>query len=441
MKKVLALVLLVCMAATMSVYAFAAEVLQDQLPPSLIGVRLYDAQGNLIEEVMGDGGLLLTDVSAREDGVNVVSLLRLAKAYEQVMDNVHHSDVECLLHDHHDVKVDINAVLNSLNKDIDAHDLVMTELFDLHMPDDMAEKIKDGGYMEVTVEVALTSAAPLITMFTHDGVNWQVVPSVNDGNRVTVKLNTSGTLAFLCDGTVFAGIGSDEEVSTYVPGMSGMLEAGGNFTPSVSGKPAPQMVPFVVDGQTYIAYIRNDDGTIEIKVPNRNYIQVTGIAERSYTPDIQTFEHLEWAFNSILNAADVGDLYTTHDMSVTVADADHQTLGAALDAALAQMGFDLTHDQLVVKDLFEVTAYGDFLHYLYDDNFYLEVTFDAQLDPSKPLVVIHSVDSIHWHVHPIEESMLNEDGTVTLHMYDLGAVAFLVPADDKINVEGAVQAP
>ena len=440
MKKVLALVLMVCLVA-MSVCAFAAEAMQDQMPPSVIGVRLYDAQGNLIEEITGNGGLTLTDVSAREEGDNAVVVLRLSEAYKNVMENVHHSDVECLLHDHDNVKVDINMVLMSLNKDIDAHDLVMYELFDVDIVSDMAEKIKDGGYMEVTMDVLNTCGAPLITMFTPDGANWQVVPSVGNGDRVTVKLETAGTLAFLCDGTLFAGLGSEEEVITYVPGTDGTT-TGGNFTPSVSGKPAPQIVPVVgEDGQTYIGYIRNDDGYIEIKVPNRNYVQVTGAAERSYIPDLQTFEHLEWAFNSILNAADVGELYTTHDMSVLLADADHQTLGGAIDAALAQMGSDLTHDQLVVKDLFEVTAYGDFLHYLYDDNFYLEVTFDAQLDPSKPLVVIHSTDSIHWHVHPIEECVVNEDGTVMLHMYDLGAVAFLVPAEDDLNVAGAVQAP
>jgi len=66
---------------------------------------------------------------------------------------------------------------------------------------------------------------------------------------------------------------------------------------------------------------------------------------------------------------------------------------------------------------------------------------DTDLDPEKPLVVIHSPDSKHWHVHEPEDVVLHADGSVTLKMFDLGSVAFLVPVEEAIDAEAAVQSP
>ena len=71
----------------------------------------------------------------------------------------------------------------------------------------------------------------------------------------------------------------------------------------------------------------------------------------------------------------------------------------------------------------------------------MELTFDANLDPNKPLVVIYSADSEHWGILDQSNVTFNADGTVTLKLYDLGVVAFLVEAEFDVNEAEAVQAP
>ena len=250
-----------------------------------------------------------------------------------------------------------------------------------------------------------------------------------------MKLPQPGTLALLGSGREIVKFGeaNEEKVETSVPGTEvGPVDIHfEHFTPSVSGKEAPEVITFSgTDGEKYSAYIRNSAGAVITMVPDKNYIVTTAISESLYTADIQTYEHLESNF---------GDIITAENVGVLKSDKAEGTIAADLDAALAAMNLDITHEQLVIKDLFEVTAYGDYVDYMYDEGSYLEVTFDAKLDPSKPLVVIHSADSVAWHIHPAEEVKVAADGTVTLKMYDLGAVAFLVEAE--IAEAGAVQSP
>lgn len=433
MKKTLALMLMLCMMTTAFFgSALAADKSQDDQPPKLLAKTTESAQ------VLDDHAIVLTDVHHRADAANTVAANRLSTAFLNVMDTVHHSDVECLLHSH-DVKVDINTVLKSLAQDLDAHDLVMYELFDVTLSDDVAAQLTEGGYVELTFEVAQKAGAPLITLFTPDGTLWQVLPTVNNGNTFTVKLPASGTLALLCDGKAQLGIGDEvKRVEIAQPDEERAESGADNFMPSASGKPAPQVVTFTIDGETYVGYIRNNIDATEIPVPDRNYVVITSVMERKYSVDIQTYEHLNWAYESILQVENVGDLYTEHDMSVTLEPSEHQKLAGALDAVLAQLNTDLTSDQLVVSELFEVTAYGDYLHHLYDENYYLELTFATNLDPEEPLVVIHSADSKHWHVHDSENVIVNADGTVTLKLYDLGAVAFLVEGEFSADTDSAI---
>lgn len=454
MKRLITIVLAICMLMSMAAFAEAGAVLQDEQPPKVVTyvnaagetivAKICDAEGNVLAEIKDDGSMILTDVHARRDAENSIVVTRLTSAYEDVMGGVHYADVECKLHEH-DVKVDIDTVLEAIDHEMDSHDLVMYELFDVMIPDEAAELLTDDNYLEVTFEIIQEhNGLPLITMFTGDGEEWMVLPTMAEGeNRFTVQMPARGTIALLNDGRESMGIGQDvKRVVTVVPGTGDGETENTNFTPSVSGKSAPQIVPFEgEDGEVYIGYIRNNEGSVEIAVPDRNYIHVTAVAERDYIVDIQTHEHLEWSYDSILAVEDVGELFTEHDMSIVIPDHEHGTIAGLLDEALAEMGYSLTHDQLVVKDLFEVSAYGDYLHHLYDENYYLEIALDADLDPSKPLVVIHSPDSKHWHVHPIDEFAVNEDGAVTLKMYDLGAVAFLVEAEEELNPVTAVQSP
>lgn len=456
MKRFFTMALMFCLMVNMVAFAESNSILQDELPPKVVTwvnetdetimAKIIDAEGNMLAEIKDDGTLVLTDVRARNTAGNDVVVTRLTNAYEGVMRDVCYGDVECKLHEH-EVKEDINTILEAIDPEMNTYDLVMYELFDVMINDEEAALLADGNYLELTFEIIQEDAGlPLITLFTEDGEKWIVLPITVEGEkRFTVQMPACGTIALLNDGRESMGIGEDvHRVVTIIPGEDDDESSVdlSNFTPSVSGKSAPQIVTFEgEDGEVYIGYIRNKEGDVEIQVPDRNYIVVTAVAERDYIADIQTHEHLEWGYDGILMAENVGELFTEHDMSVTIPDDEHQTLAGALDKTLAELGLSLTHDQLVVKDLFEVSAYGDYLEYLHDENYYLEVTFDANLNPNEPLVVIHSHDSKHWHVHPIDEFAVNADGAVTLKMYDLGAVAFLVEAEEELNPETAVKSP
>lgn len=459
MKRLFSLLVIFCMLISSVAFAENAEdnaVWQDEMPPMLVTsvneegetivARICDKDGNVIAEIKDDGSIILTDVHMREKSENGIIVARLTKAYEEVMADVHHSDVKCELHDH-DVKVDVDTDLASIDAEMDSHDLVMYEMFDVMLAEEIEGMLVDGNYLEMTLELLVKDQhVPLITLFTGDGDEWKVIQSIAvDEKRFTLHLTESGTVALLNDGRETMGIGqSVQRVVAEIPGeqMGEYAIDVSKFTPSVSGKTAPQMITFTgEDGEVYIGYIRNDTGDMEIAVADRNYILITAVAERDYVVDIQTHEHLEWSYDSILEVEDVGELFAGHDENEIIPDSEHMTIADALDNILAEMDCDLTHDQLVVKDLFEVSAYGDYLHYLYDEYYYLEVTFDTSFDADEPLVVIHSPDSKHWSVLANEDVRVNSDGTVTLKMYDLGSFAFLVEAKEDITGEAAVQSP
>lgn len=443
MKKLLSLVLLACM--MLSATALGAGVpVQDQMPPELISVKnlldadiaakVCNAQGEVIAEITENGDVILTDVSGRGDAEHEDIVTRLTEAYQNVMEDVHHSDVVCRLHEH-DIKVDIDAVLGTLDPELDAHDLVMYELYDVKFNEVIEALLVDDAYVTVAFELAEYQPLPLIVLETANGKDWTVVPYTVVGEKqIAVNLYASSTVALLCDGRIVLHIGEEPTEETSVTDGNDTESESGNFTPSVAGKPAPELeiIPGE-DGEEYVGVIGNTVDETKVLVPNRNYIVVTAPAESDYNHDIQTHEHLDWAYNTILEAEHVCDLPS---------DSHEGTIAEDLTARIEELGLELTCEELVVKELFEVSAYGDYLHYLYDENYYIDLTFLTDLDADKTVIVLHSPDSVHWHLHPIEESIVHENGKITLRMFDMGTVAILVEAADYVQtLEAPVQSP
>lgn len=428
MKKFLALMIMVCMMLTAVAFGEEAQA------PVVVAANICDAQGNVIAAVDADGSLVLTDVNDRS-AADAAIAERLNAAYENVMKDVHFSDVACSLHDHA-VKVDINEALANNAQQLDAYDLVMTGLFDVAISDEVAAQLTDGKVLELTLEVQ-DSALPMMGLFTANGVAWKVIPVEAVGDKsFTVQLTESGAVAALANGCKTLSIGEELiRVEEIIPGEEGgEYELGfTNFTPSVSGKPAPEVIRVEgTDDVIYVGYIRNTTGDVDIQVPDQNYIIITPVSEREIVADVQTQEHLEWAYDGILKAEAVGYLPAANQDG---------TISADLAAALQKMGIDMNDTQLVVRDLFEVSAYGDYLEPLYNEDHYLELIFDTNLDPAEALIVAYSADSKTWVINPEETVQVNADGTVTLKLYDLGAVAFIVEAEAYMNVEDAVQSP
>lgn len=445
MKKLISFVLVACMMLATAALGESAIVVQNEQPPVLVTkvnaenqefyATVHNAQAEMVAEVTDGSSIILTDVHHRTSVENAVIAARLTSAYEGVMEDVHHGDVTCELHDHA-VKVDIDMVVASLEHDLDAYDLVMYEMFDVNFTDALGQLLTEDGYVELTLKLDAHQPLPIVVLYTKDGVNWTVIPYEKAGEQqISVRLAASGSLALLCDGTKVMGIGEEKEMLDLSDNENSEEDFdNGNFTPSVAGKLTPDLVvEYDENNEAYVGTIYDDQGEAKAKVPNRNYIWVTVTAERDYNHDVQTHEHLEWAFEGMKVVADVGELPS---------DSTDGTIAAEIDEMLVQMGLDLVHDQLIVKDLFEVSAYGDYLEYLYNEGYSLELTFTTELDPEMPVVVIHSADSVQWHVHPIEEATVHEDGTITLRMYNLGTVAILIENPNyQLNAEEMVTAP
>lgn len=475
MKRCLMLVLTLCLVVSAAFGTACAEnkVLQDEQTPVLvtktnendevISAVICDAEGKEVAQIKDDGSVTLTDVHFRSLAVNADAAARLTAAYQSVMSGVHYSDAACAVAEHevvcepaceaecevhvHSIKEDINAELLRRGSELTAHELVMYEMFDVHFAEETVALLPENGCVELTLETADPLGAPYMALFTADGAKWQLLPTANrGGNRFTVQLSSAGTLALLCDGQKHMGIGVEKEfydITTESSSSSG-------YTPSVAGQAAPQIVKTEA-AEGYVGYMCNLLDNTRIRISDRNYVLVTSVAERSEKVDVQTYEHLGWGYDSVTNAANVGELATLVPVipdpaaettePAEIPELTEGTLAAELDAALQLMELELTHEQLVVKDLFEVSAYGEYLNYLYNEDYYLQLTLDAKLDPSKPLLMICSTDSEYWYVKPAEEFVLNQNGTVSVKLPKLGVIAFLVPAEETVAPEEAVQSP
>lgn len=244
----------------------------------------------------------------------------------------------------------------------DANDLVVTQLFSV---------AAEGENIEFTISGVATKVAFF------DGAAWNVLEAANDGVNTTVVLPKAGVVAVLAQRVVAA---ATTEPVMYDPSISPA------FTPSVSGKAAPAVTG--VNGAA------------------PSDLVVTAVSERALTNDVLTREHLEWAFNNILN----------NEMEVAA-----DTTG------------------LVVRDLFEVTAYGAAVEATANG---VEITFETGLTADDTLVVVYSANAATWEVLAAENIVVNNDGTVTLKLPKLGAVAFMVEApEDLPNADQAVSSP
>lgn len=284
-------------------------------------------------------------------------------------------------------------------------------------------------------KLILDEGEKLTVLASTDGENWSEVKDVafKENGSVQVAIQETCLLAFLIEHGAavedgFGGMGisvGDRDVPE---------EGNQNFTPSVSGKLAPEVVVIEKDGEKYVASILDGNGNASALVPDDAWMIVTPLSERKYNPDVVTYEHLQWAYDTICEAPNIGGL----------PDADHDsTLGDVIDRMLEEMGKGLSRKDLTVSDLFEISVYGDYQQMLADGNM-LEITVDRELDPEDTLIVLCASDIEYWHVVDRENVIIHEDGTVTLRLRHTGAFVFLVerPAEE-IDPEAAdtVKAP
>jgi len=514
MKKMIALIMTLCL--LMTAFAAAAEtvqpqavqtadarpVLQDEQAPALvirevevkvddkveikrIAATICDASGKVLAEILDDGSFVLTDVHHRESADS-----RLGHAYDQLMHDVHFSDVEAVDHDEK-LKKDINDSLST--SELIAYDLIAYEVFDVMINNpEVAALLTDGAYLEFTVQLAQAQTAPMMIKTSVDGLHWELLDnySVNNG-QVTIRMEKQGVVGFIKTYKV-----TTETVHSYTQAVMGYAPAGEDgqdmFTPSVSSKPAPELVPTITgDNQLVLGYVHIPVTTDPISLTVEDRLIVTPVAESLYVEDTTIHEHLQWAYDVILEAGEIKNLQLDLNRTIieepqpaaeeaaaeetvaeetaveepaaeeaaveepaveevaaeeSVVESAEQAqidLGMVIDEYLKAAGFELTYADLVVRDLFDITFYGEHVEQLYNPETLIELTFEEkELDSADPLVVLHSHDSISWHVVPVEQVRVNNNGTVTLKLDGMGVVAFMVEKPEVLpEAELAVTSP
>ncbi len=359
MKKILSLVLVVCM--------------------MLSATALCEVKANAPE------GVVITDLQQRAEAPEAIKA-RLEAASKGIVENVFHND----------------EILADLAEQLKNHEMLVSEVFDVDFT-------ADGNPVQLKLQPSVVPQAMMVVGA--DGAMSPIEFTV-EGSDVVVDMTQPGTIIMLSTGDKM-GIGQ-AGASTNAVAPAGP-EENDNFMPSISGKPSPEIAGYVGDnGETGAAVIGDtNDDTVAITIPDANYVVVTSHAEVDSVADALVRDRLATSYNQIVNADNVGALN----------------------------GLSLNGD-LVVKDLFDVAVYGEYAHYLCDnDNFFVEVALLTDLAEGQEVVVVHSVDGETWHTHDAEEAVVGANGQINLRLFEQGIVALLVPADNAVQADDAVQSP
>ncbi len=188
------------------------------------------------------------------------------------------------------------------------------------------------------------------------------------------------------------------------------------FTPSVEAKPAPSVVPQKgSDGSEYSAIIYDKDGKEVTGVPDGSLI-VTPVSQADKAADSKIKDRLNKAYSQLQSVSKLSDL-----------DGDLETI-------IKEVSSGLTLDDLVVRDLFDVSVSGTYANYLNTDGNYLVVRFKLSTDAQSLASVLFSEDGKTWKALPNSYIKRNSDGTVEIILHKEGVLAFLFDAG-KLSVD------
>ncbi|MBQ8894609.1 MAG: hypothetical protein IJ043_09435 [Clostridia bacterium] len=180
------------------------------------------------------------------------------------------------------------------------------------------------------------------------------------------------------------------------------------FVPSIGNKGAPELV---VDGDV-IGHVRNPEGDI-LSTEHTDCLIITPVAEANTSTEIP-----EDARDILLQ------VYEELSKPGTKLSEECPELKKAV---AAELGENKTADDLVVRDLFDVTSVcSDLDQHLAKEGNVLDLTFKLGLGKDAFVTAMVYVDGA-W--KPLPKVVNNGDGTVTAYFEALCPVAFLVEAD------------
>lgn len=184
-----------------------------------------------------------------------------------------------------------------------------------------------------------------------------------------------------------------------------------NFRPSVERKEAPELSDMKdASGKSVAAIIYNADGS-ELAGVERDCIIVTPLSKADEAGG-NIREKLISAFDQIQSAEKITQLTES------------------LTGAVGQFSKRTKTDELVVRDLFDVTlAEDEYRELLSREGCYIKVLFKLGQNPDELLLVLHNIEGTEWETIPPERVIVRENGDVEVSFASLSPVAFAVAAD------------
>lgn len=186
------------------------------------------------------------------------------------------------------------------------------------------------------------------------------------------------------------------------------------FVPSIEGKPAPGLVDVA---KFYLA----DGTTKDVAAGELVITPLADIYDVTKTVDDDTVALLTWAYESLQEGEDV------------------LAVKADIEAALA--GTELTFEDLVGRDLFEVSAYGDLATWLEEEGTSVEFILDAIFAENQTVVVLYAdhAEEPAWQVLPVADvwrltEAVENICNIGVKTGNLGVFAFMVVAEDVAPV-------
>lgn len=182
-----------------------------------------------------------------------------------------------------------------------------------------------------------------------------------------------------------------------------------NFVDSVEQKPAPTVETVTDASGNEVSAIIQDASGNEVHGVTADQMSITPVSGAANAP-AEIREQLEAAYEQIQNAASVADL---------VPDVDVASL-------LSAIGSSSSVEDLVVRDVFDVSVSGEAAEFLAQEGNAITIRFQLNIAPSSTLLVLHNYEGSNWEVIDDDKVVINNDGSVDVTFDSLSPVAFVM---------------
>ena len=183
-----------------------------------------------------------------------------------------------------------------------------------------------------------------------------------------------------------------------------------DFTPSVQQKPAPTVETITDASGNQVSAIIQDASGNEVAGVTTDQMSITPCVRRGQCPRRDS-----GAAGSRLRA----DSERCPSVANLVPDVDVASI-------LQTMGSSSSVEDLVVRDVFDVSVSGEAAEFLAQEGNAITIRFQLNIAPSSTLLVLHNYEGSNWEVIDDDKVVINNDGSVDVTFDSLSPVAFVV---------------